>query len=408
MPTRSPRPRSSSVSTRTRPSTFRRRPRPRPCAASSAAPSSVRPGRSRLRRVGTGEPDARRCSTALNGTGCPTAGPTRSPRTRPATRAWRPARRRRGAVALAPILPELWGGSADLAGSNNTTIDGADSFGPSPSPRTTGTPNRTAAPCTSVSVSTRWARSSTGIALHGPTRPYGGTFLVFTDYMRPAVRLAALMKTARIYVWTHDSIGLGEDGPTHQPIEHLAALRDIPNLASSAPVTPTRPRTPGACSSNTTGRSGLAPDPPGHPDPRRHQPPRVSPRADTSLPNVQRRPRGRPDRHRFGTAARRRRPRSARGRGRAHPGRVDAVPRLVRRAGPGLPRLGHPARGQGPRLVEAGIAISWYRLLGDAGEAVSLEHFGASADGQDPVPRVRHHRRSDVSRRAARALARQE
>ena len=69
-----------------------------------------------------------------------------------------------------------------------------------------------------------------GIALHGPTRPYGGTFLVFSDYMRPAVRLAALMKTPVVYVWTHDSIGLGEDGPTHQPIEQLAALRAIPGL----------------------------------------------------------------------------------------------------------------------------------------------------------------------------------
>src|SRR5690606_15708879 len=75
-----------------------------------------------------------------------------------------------------------------------------------------------------------------GIALHGPTRPYGGTFLVFSDYMRPAVRLAALMQTPAIYVWTHDSIGLGEDGPTHQPIEHLAALRAIPNLAVIRPA----------------------------------------------------------------------------------------------------------------------------------------------------------------------------
>lgn len=133
-------------------------------------------------------------------------------------------------AALADVLPELWGGSADLAESNNTTMPGQPSFGPE-------------------SISTGMWKANpygrtlhfgvrehamgailNGIALHGPTRPYGGTFLVFSDYMRPAVRLAALMRVPAIYVWTHDSIGLGEDGPTHQPIEHLAALRAIPGL----------------------------------------------------------------------------------------------------------------------------------------------------------------------------------
>ena len=133
-------------------------------------------------------------------------------------------------AALGPVLPELWGGSADLAGSNNTTIKGADSFGP-------------------VSISTdEWKANPygrtlhfgirehamgsilSGIAMHGPTRPYGGSFLVFSDYLRPAVRLGAFMKSSVVYVWTHDSIGLGEDGPTHQPIEHLSALRAIPGL----------------------------------------------------------------------------------------------------------------------------------------------------------------------------------
>ena len=85
----------------------------------------------------------------------------------------------------------------------------------------------------------------TGIALHGPTRAYGGTFLTFCDYMRPAVRLASLMAIVPIYVWTHDSIGLGEDGPTHQPIEHLATLRAIPNLDVVRPATRTRPPTHG-------------------------------------------------------------------------------------------------------------------------------------------------------------------
>ncbi|MGW4329969.1 transketolase [Nocardia sp. NPDC004573] len=133
-------------------------------------------------------------------------------------------------AALAPVLPELWGGSADLAESNNTTMPDQPSFGPEsistgmwkadPYGRTLHFGVREHA----------MAAILNGIALHGPTRPYGGTFLVFSDYMRPAVRLAALMRVPAIYVWTHDSIGLGEDGPTHQPIEHLAALRAIPGL----------------------------------------------------------------------------------------------------------------------------------------------------------------------------------
>jgi transketolase len=139
---------------------------------------------------------------------------------------------------VAPRLPELWGGSADLAGSNNTTINGVKSFGP-------------------PSISTKdytadWygrvlhfgirehamGAILSGIVLHGPTRAFGGTFLQFSDYMRPAVRLASLMDIDTIYIWTHDSIGLGEDGPTHQPIEHLAALRAIPKLSVVRPGDP--------------------------------------------------------------------------------------------------------------------------------------------------------------------------
>ncbi|HEY0699958.1 MAG TPA: transketolase, partial [Micromonospora sp.] len=132
--------------------------------------------------------------------------------------------------ALAPVLPELWGGSADLAESNNTTMKGEPSFVP-------------AAHATKEFPGNEYGRTLhfgirehamgailNGIALHGGTRPYGGTFLVFSDYMRPSVRLAALMKLPVVYVWTHDSIGLGEDGPTHQPVEHLTALRAIPGL----------------------------------------------------------------------------------------------------------------------------------------------------------------------------------
>ncbi|PXY19135.1 transketolase [Prauserella muralis] len=132
--------------------------------------------------------------------------------------------------AIGDALPELWGGSADLAESNNTIIKNADSFGP-------------AGASTDMFSAQPYGRNLhfgvrehamgsilNGIALHGGTRPYGATFLIFSDYMRPAVRLAALMKAPVVYVWTHDSIGLGEDGPTHQPIEQLASLRAIPGL----------------------------------------------------------------------------------------------------------------------------------------------------------------------------------
>jgi transketolase len=138
--------------------------------------------------------------------------------------------------AIAPHLPELWGGSADLAESNNTTIDGAASFIPSEH----STAHWKGDPYGRVLHfgirEHAMGAIMNGIALHGGTRVFGGTFLQFSDYMRPAVRLAAIMGAPVIYVWTHDSIGLGEDGPTHQPIEHLAALRAIPGLAVVRPA----------------------------------------------------------------------------------------------------------------------------------------------------------------------------
>ena len=141
-------------------------------------------------------------------------------------------RKASGAVlsALGPQLPELWGGSADLAGSNNTTMKGADSFLPEDrcSEKDPGSPyGRT------IHFGVREHAMGgilNGITLSGLTRCYGGTFFVFSDYMRPSVRLAALMKIPSIFVWTHDSIGVGEDGPTHQPVEHLASYRAIPGL----------------------------------------------------------------------------------------------------------------------------------------------------------------------------------
>ncbi len=140
--------------------------------------------------------------------------------------------------AIGPKLPELWGGSADLAGSNNTTIKGVKSFGP-PAISTEDWDATWYGRTLHFGIREHaMAAILSGIVLHGPTRAYGGTFLQFSDYMRPAVRLAALMDIDPIYVWTHDSIGLGEDGPTHQPIEHLAALRAIPRLSVVRPADP--------------------------------------------------------------------------------------------------------------------------------------------------------------------------
>jgi transketolase len=136
--------------------------------------------------------------------------------------------------ALAPALPELIGGSADLAGSTNTLIKGEGSFGPPgvPTPETSY-----------AGRNFHWGIREfgmgaimNGMALHGGVVPYGATFLVFSDYMRPAIRLAALMHRHVVYVFTHDSIGLGEDGPTHQPVEQLTALRCIPGLTVIRPA----------------------------------------------------------------------------------------------------------------------------------------------------------------------------
>jgi transketolase len=136
--------------------------------------------------------------------------------------------------AIAKVLPEFWGGSADLAESNNTTIEGGGSFLPETSGLAGATPYGRV-----IHFGIREHAMGSilnGITLHGLSRCFGGTFAVFSDYMRPSVRLAALMNISTTFVWTHDSIGLGEDGPTHQPVEHLAAMRAIPNFAVIRPA----------------------------------------------------------------------------------------------------------------------------------------------------------------------------
>jgi transketolase len=132
--------------------------------------------------------------------------------------------------AIAKVMPELWGGSADLAESNLTTIEGAPSFIPSEWSTHEWTGNKYGRVLHFGIREHAMGAILNGIVLHGNTRAFGGTFLIFSDYMRPAVRLAALMAVPSIFVWTHDSVALGEDGPTHQPIEQLATLRAIPNL----------------------------------------------------------------------------------------------------------------------------------------------------------------------------------
>ncbi|MFB7760397.1 transketolase [Streptomyces xiamenensis] len=283
---------------------------------------------------------------------------------------------------LGPVIPELWGGSADLAGSNNTTIDASSSFLPAGNPLPEADPyGRT------VHFGIRehaMGSAMNGIALHGNTRVYGGTFLVFSDYMRPAVRLAALMQAPVTYVWTHDSIGLGEDGPTHQPVEHLSALRAIPGLNIVRPA-----------DANETvlvwreilERYATNPAPHGLALTRQNVP--------TYAPNED----------------------TVRG-GYIHTEAEGGTPRLIL-IGTGselqlavaarevLQAEGIPTRvvsmpcvewfeeqDQSYRdhvllpvvaarvAVEAGVGLTWYRYVGTAGRIVSLEHFGASADYQ--------------------------
>jgi len=138
--------------------------------------------------------------------------------------------------AIAGVMPELWGGSADLAESNNTTIEGGGSFVPAKWQVAHWTPTKAGRILHFGVREHAMGAILNGITLSGHTRVFGGTFLVFSDYMRPAVRLAALMGVPATYVWSHDSVALGEDCPTHQPIEHLTALRAIPNLAVVRPA----------------------------------------------------------------------------------------------------------------------------------------------------------------------------
>jgi transketolase len=288
--------------------------------------------------------------------------------------------------ALAPVLPELWGGSADLAESNNTTIEGEPSFVPAEF-STKEFPGDQYGRTLHFGVREHGMGTIlNGIALHGGTRPYGGTFLVFSDYMRPAVRLAALMKLPVIYVWTHDSIGLGEDGPTHQPIEHLSALRAIPGLDVVRPADAnetawawrlalehtdrptalclTRQNLPVLDRTEYAGADGVAKGGYILAEAGNSQPQVILIATGSEVPI---------------TLTARERLEEA-----GTPTRVVSMPcREWFDAQDVAYRQKVLPTGVRARVsVEAGIAMSWRDLVGEAGECVSIEHYGASAPYQ--------------------------
>jgi transketolase len=299
-------------------------------------------------------------------------------------------RKASGAIlnALAPVLPELWGGSADLAGSNDTTMKGEPSFIP-PERQTKMFPGNEYGRTLHFGIREHaMGGILNGIALDGLTRPYGGTFLVFSDYMRGSVRLAALMGLPVTYIWTHDSIGLGEDGPTHQPVEHLWALRAIHGLdvvrpgdanettvawrtiiehsdrpagfclsRQNLPVLDRSPgRADGLASAEGTARGGyiLAEATGGAPD--------VIIIATGSEVEIALAARDTLQRDGIGA-------------------RVVSMPCVEWFTGQDASYQEEvlPPGIRARVSVEAGIALGWRTFVGDAGECVSLEHYGASA-----------------------------
>ncbi|MFD2416148.1 transketolase [Amycolatopsis pigmentata] len=284
--------------------------------------------------------------------------------------------------ALADVLPELWGGSADLAESNNTTMKGADSFGPEKASTSMWKANPYGRTLHFGVREHAMGSILNGIALHGGTRPYGATFLIFSDYMRPPVRLAALMKAPVIYVWTHDSIGLGEDGPTHQPIEQLAALRAIPGLNVVRP----------ADANETAAAWKTVLEDKHHPSGMALTRQNVPVLEGTSAEGVARGgyvladSDGTPDVVLIGTGSEVQLAVAAR-KALESEGvrtRVISMPCVewFEAQDQDYRESVLPSGVKARVAVEAGIAQPWYRFVGDAGEIVSIEHFGASADYQ--------------------------
>ncbi|MEQ6027310.1 transketolase [Streptomyces salinarius] len=292
--------------------------------------------------------------------------------------------------ALGAVVPELWGGSADLAGSNNTTIDKTSSFLPAGNPLPEADPyGRT------IHFGIRehaMAAEMNGITLHGNTRVYGGTFLVFSDYMRNAVRLSALMHLPVTYVWTHDSIGLGEDGPTHQPVEHLASLRAIPGLnvvrpadANETAIAWREIQRRWTKEFGKGGPHGLALTRQGVPT---YEPnddaakggyvlfEAEGPEGQSAAPQVVLIATG----SEVHVAVEAREALQADG----VPTRVVSMPCVewFEEQDQGYRDSVLPPSVKARVAVEAGVGLTWHKYVGDAGRIVSLEHFGASADAK--------------------------
>ena len=288
--------------------------------------------------------------------------------------------------ALGPVLPELWGGSADLAESNNTTMQGAPSFLPSDiSTRLWGTGDPYGRTMHFGIREHAMGAILNGIAVHGPTRPYGGTFLVFSDYMRGAVRLAAIMQLPVTYVWTHDSIGLGEDGPTHQPVEHLTALRAVPGLSVIRP-----------CDANETAvawRAVLSASRPVGLALTRQNVPTLDRSVLGSADGLERggyllaeASGGSPEVIIMGSGSEVQLALGARDVLEADgvPTRVVSMPCMewFDEQDAAYRESVLPSSVRARVSVEAGVTMSWHRYVGDAGRCVGLDHFGASADFQ--------------------------
>lgn len=288
--------------------------------------------------------------------------------------------------ALGKTLPELWGGSADLAGSNNTFIKGDPSFGPEDITTETWTTTPGGRNLHFGIREHAMGAIMNGIALHGGTRPYGGTFLIFSDYMRPAVRLAALMRTDAYYVWTHDSIGLGEDGPTHQPVEQLAALRAIPGVSIIRPADANETAAawraallyPESPKGLALSRQNL----PVLPGTKEHATEGVARGAYVLVAGSK----PVPDVILLGTGSEVQLAIEAAERLEQEgiAARVVSVPCLdwFAEQDADYQEAVLPQAVTARVSVEAGLALSWWRLLGSHGRAVSLEHFGASAPYQ--------------------------
>lgn len=285
--------------------------------------------------------------------------------------------------SLADVLPELWGGSADLAESNNTTMKGADSFGPEKASTDMWQANPYGRTLHFGVREHAMGSILNGIALHGGTRPYGATFFTFSDYMRPPVRLAALMHVPVIYVWTHDSIGLGEDGPTHQPIEHLAATRAIPGLNVVRP----------ADANETAGAWKAALNDKHHPSglvlTRQNVPVLEGSTIDAVAKGgyvLADASEGEPEVILIGTGSEVQLAVEARKALEADGVRTRVVSmpcvEWFEAQDEDYRESVLPSGVKARVAVEAGIAQPWYRWVGDAGQIVSIEHYGASADYQ--------------------------